>query len=46
MGAIPTSAREWLAAGFNLAPPPAADARFDMPHSRILMAGCRACVAR
>ncbi len=41
LGAIPTTAREWLAARLNLAPLPAAEALLGMLHSRVLMAGTR-----
>lgn len=41
MGAIPTTALEWIAGRLNLVPLPAADALFGMLHSRVVMAGVR-----
>jgi ubiquinone/menaquinone biosynthesis C-methylase UbiE len=41
MGAIPTTALEWVAARLNLVPMPAIEAVFGMLHSRALMAGVR-----
>lgn len=41
VGAIPTTALEWIASRLNLVPLPAADALFGMLHSRIVMAGGR-----